>query len=243
MDRPFGLPYFVLLVTRTSGQFQIGPASFSVSPGSALLFAPGTAYAYGNHGGDYVDDWIHFDIDPDFPFRQNLLSMSNVPFPVENQSFFSRCIRQLLWEAEYTPSQYADDNISALCTLLFNHLEASFAAKDQIKAATSLQKQMLGLRMMIRENLSQEHRISLYAKKLNISESYFQMLYKEIFHVTFGQDLILMRVEQAKFLLTSTALSAGEIAGQCGYANEVHFYRQFKKMTGMTPHCYRKTTV
>lgn len=60
------------------------------------------------------------------------------------------------------------------------------------------------------------------------------------FGQSFQQDLILMRVTRARFNLSTSNLSLSQIAELCGYNNEVHFYRQFKKLTGVTPAQYRK---
>ena len=77
------------------------------------------------------------------------------------------------------------------------------------------------------------------ADTLHISPSYFQALYKDYFGVPFKTDLINMRLEYAKRLIEETTLPFEEIAYQCGYTNEIHFYRQFKAKIGMTPREYR----
>lgn len=96
------------------------------------------------------------------------------------------------------------------------------------------------LHLEISNSLEQKHSIARCAKQLNISESYFQLIYKRLFGVSFQQDLILMRVTRARFNLSTSNLSLSQIAEFCGYNNEVHFYRQFKKLTGVTPAQYRK---
>ena len=47
-------------------------------------------------------------------------------------------------------------------------------------------------------------------------------------------------MEKAKQLLTYTDLRIREIADQCGYQNESHFMRQFKKNNGVTPTVFRR---
>ncbi|MDE6132852.1 MAG: AraC family transcriptional regulator [Oscillospiraceae bacterium] len=73
-----------------------------------------------------------------------------------------------------------------------------------------------------------------------MSESYFQELYKNIFGVSCGADVITNRIETAKILLSNTSSSMEEIASMCGYNSIVHFSRQFKQMTGFAPNGYRK---
>ncbi len=76
---------------------------------------------------------------------------------------------------------------------------------------------------------------------LEINPSYFQCLYKQFFNVAFQSDIINIRIDYAKELITSTTMTLEQIAYACGYSNEVHFYRQFLSKVGMTPGEYRNT--
>ena len=58
---------------------------------------------------------------------------------------------------------------------------------------------------------------------------------------TFKQDIIQSRIKRAKYLLRNENNTIKEISDICGYNNEEHFLRQFKKTTGVTPSDYRKT--
>ena len=52
------------------------------------------------------------------------------------------------------------------------------------------------------------------------------------------QYLLQQRVEQAKQLLTQDD-SISCIALDCGFANQTHLTKVFRRMTGMTPKAYR----
>ena len=77
------------------------------------------------------------------------------------------------------------------------------------------------------------------AKRLNISKSYVQKLYKEHFGISYIDDLIDSRIGMAKQLLTTTDLRISEVASSCGYQNATHFMRQFKDKTGVSPSEFR----
>ena len=49
-----------------------------------------------------------------------------------------------------------------------------------------------------------------------------------------------LRIETAKRLLTTTALSINEIAMEVGYYNANSFIRRFKQVTDLTPGRYRQ---
>ena len=78
------------------------------------------------------------------------------------------------------------------------------------------------------------------SESLYISISHFQHLYKEFFDVSCQTDIINARIRLAEFYLSTTDLSVKEIADLCGYENELHFMRQFKKITKNTPTECRK---
>lgn len=53
------------------------------------------------------------------------------------------------------------------------------------------------------------------------------------------KDLIQARIESSKFYLRTSDLPVEAVAHCCGYESELHYMRQFKKMTGLTPTQYR----
>ena len=215
MSRPKGLPHFILLVVRSHGSFDIGSEHFSVEPPQIIILAPHTPNYYGNPDGDYIDDWLHFDTDE------------------------PKLIERLL-ELYFGQPDFMDENMRALFTFLLNSLSTAHATFQSHANITPLENQLKQLHLEISNSLEQKHSIARCAKQLNISESYFQLIYKKLFGVSFQQDLILMRVTRARFNLSTSNLSLSQIAELCGYNNEVHFYRQFKKLTGVTPAYYRK---
>ena len=74
----------------------------------------------------------------------------------------------------------------------------------------------------------------------SIKSSHFQHLYKQFFDTTCIQDIIRARIRYAQLYLCISEMTVSSLAAFCGYDNELHFMRQFKKVTGMTPSQYRK---
>jgi two-component system response regulator YesN len=64
-----------------------------------------------------------------------------------------------------------------------------------------------------------------------------------LFHTKFGQTLCsyiaAARIDQAKELLLHSSFSILEISERMGYSSTSYFYKQFKKITGLTPQQYR----
>lgn len=78
------------------------------------------------------------------------------------------------------------------------------------------------------------------AEYVHISPSYLQHLYRELFGISCIQEVIQARLNTARFYLRTTDISVQSISVLCGYENELHFMRQFKKFTDMTPSQYRQ---
>ncbi len=77
------------------------------------------------------------------------------------------------------------------------------------------------------------------ASRVNLSKSYFQHIYKELFGCSVVSDMINGRLEYAKYLLQNSSLSIAAISKMCGYENDTHFMRQFKRFVGVTPSQFR----
>ncbi len=76
-------------------------------------------------------------------------------------------------------------------------------------------------------------------RDFHLSYGHFRATYKELFGVSFHQDLISCRIALAKYLLLTTSQSLQNIAYQCGYDDDKYFLRQFRQTTGFTPNSYR----
>lgn len=77
------------------------------------------------------------------------------------------------------------------------------------------------------------------AEKIHMNPDYISFL----FHKESGQALttyiLSERVELAKKLLASSAITIQSVTEQCGFSSTSYFHKQFKRITGMTPQQYR----
>ena len=239
MSRPEGLPSYVLLNVRSQGEFHIAGNIYQIQPGTALIISPGTPYSYANPNGDYADDWLHFTVNDPEAFSR-LFPATNTPISTSSGEVYTTLIRQLLWESSYTPAPYAERNIDALFEVILNHLLAALTHADTLLPVTPYADRLRAIRLDIQNDLANTADISACARDLGISESYFQHIYTQLFGVSYQQDVIHFRIEHAKNTLLTTGLPMEQIAEICGYNSPVHFYRQFKKIAGVTPAKFRK---
>ncbi len=81
---------------------------------------------------------------------------------------------------------------------------------------------------------------SALAKECNVSEIYLRKLFTETYKLSPKQYLLDIRINKAKQLLSDDFLKINAVALQCGFTNQYHFCRIFKKKTGFTPSEYSK---
>ncbi|UQZ32571.1 DNA-binding response regulator [Paenibacillus sp. PK3_47] len=91
----------------------------------------------------------------------------------------------------------------------------------------------------ISERLNYDLGIEEVANKIGISSSYFCLLFKNRFAMTFVEYVTQQRIEAAKFMLSSSDKSIAAISSGLGYQERRYFTKVFLKQTGMTPKEYR----
>ncbi len=239
MERPHGLPYYVLLIMKTYAELEIEGVHRICKPNSALLIKPDTPYSYKNPNGEYIDDWIHFTCTAD-DLSEYGAAIFHTGFPINNTGILTTYIRQMLWESHFSVSPSKESYVDTLFRLLLNHIYEDFNT-NAIEEYNPYRYKLQRLRLEIQALPYRKYTAKEIASDLKISASYFQYLYKLFFDISFHADIINMRIEYSKELITTTDLPLEQIAYSSGYSSEVHFYRQFLSKTGMTPGEYRNT--
>ncbi len=234
MNRPVGIQEHLLLLVHTKAEFQIEDKTFTVFPGEMVLIRANTPYHYHPLEGHYVDDWFHFLADPSEDQELEGLFNKNISFA--NPSRVANYLLQLLWEF----TEKSQDNCQLLLTLIFNHARAAVENQKTGQGYSPYLARMQELRLRLLSDPTGPVDVEKISKDLGISVSYFEHLYRDFFHTSFRKDFISMRINYAKELLSGTPDTLETIAHICGYQNQVHFHRQFKKITGITPTTYRQ---
>jgi Response regulator containing CheY-like receiver domain and AraC-type DNA-binding domain len=75
---------------------------------------------------------------------------------------------------------------------------------------------------------------------INMSPAYLSKQFKKTYQQNFIEFLINYRVDKARELLKSGLYTAHEVSAMVGIKDEKHFFRTFKKVTGVTPGTYKR---
>lgn len=72
-----------------------------------------------------------------------------------------------------------------------------------------------------------------------LNRSYFSKLFRDNMDCPPQEFLIRLRLSKAVELMKTTNSSIGDISALCGYPNQLHFSRAFKKRYGISPREWR----
>jgi AraC family transcriptional regulator len=92
----------------------------------------------------------------------------------------------------------------------------------------------------IQAHLMEKLSVEEISANAGYSASYFSHMFAEETGMSPYQFVVKSRVEHAQQLLKTTRLAVQEIAFQCGFNSAANFCYTFRRMTGISPHEYRK---
>lgn len=97
----------------------------------------------------------------------------------------------------------------------------------------------------VAERLNEEFAAPLTNEELAATEGvhpvYLAAAFRRFYHQTIGEYVQHLRIERAASLLRDQEIPLCEVAFECGFADQSHFTRVFKRVTGLTPGRYRSS--
>ncbi|MCI9644164.1 MAG: AraC family transcriptional regulator [Oscillibacter sp.] len=88
-------------------------------------------------------------------------------------------------------------------------------------------------------NYQRELSVEELADVCKLNRSYFSKLFRDSMGCPPQEFLIRLRLAKAADLMKGTRRAIGDIAARCGYPNQLHFSRAFKKRYGVSPREWR----
>jgi len=202
------------------------------SPGKILYIPKGTNYNIYSDS-EYTDNiCIDFDTAEPLNIAPFLYKPAN---PEKFKKLFSEFEAYFKLHSGSFPLGVIHGFYGILCELT-EAMRASYQPSWQLK------------RVLAAEQYIEQHftdpdiQASEIAKKANLSTRYFTEIFKEHFSVTPMKYVTEKRIKLAKQLLDAGFHSVTEIAHICGYNDIYCFSKAFKKLTGVSPTEYSRTS-
>jgi len=232
---------YLFLLIKTPARFYLNGNVCVAKPNDILLYKKGTRQYYEMIGDTYIDDFIFFECSNEedekflsqLPLKYNQLL--NLPNPLSLMNIAQNiCTEHTHYHA------FHDESIDHLMKYFLIKLNEAMNPEYSELLDHKLMERFNSLRLLFYSQPEKRWTISDMANYVQLSPSYLQKIYKQIFHVSCVSDLITSRISYARELLTTTNLSVTEIAAKCGYDSYTYFSRYFKEKCGISPLQYRK---
>lgn len=237
VSRPNGYDWYLLLLVKSPAVFIINGEEISTPANTLIIYDKNCPHEYRANGCKYKNDWIHLEFNPVF-LKEYPIKL-NTPLYIPNHYYISDLIQRIANEF-YSNNSYKNQTIEYFIQILLIKVKEQMETKTFHHQHSRIYDDLLKLRSEIYSNPGNNWSISLMADKLHVSCGYLQNAYKNTFFISCMSEVIESRITYAKELLVESDLPIREISNLCGYQNEVHFMRQFKKLTTLTPTEYRR---
>lgn len=240
MNRMHGSGDYLFLFFRSPTEVMIDGEYRKITEPSFFLYPKGKAQIYRSIGMDFVNDWMHFEIEPYNQFFERLEIPFETPVVLTDNKVITDMLADLYVEYFNVGEQH-NYIIDKKASVLFHKFSDMYRITMNGSATTNKHlKELTEIRRKIHNYEFIPEGAEQVAEMLNISTSHCQHIYKEFFGISIHQDMIRGRIEHAAALIQTTDMSISEIAAACGYENLEHFSRQFKKVKGCAPKQYRQ---
>ncbi len=236
IERPTGSGDNLLIIFKTDAYLTVNGIKKAVSADSAIVYSRSFPQYYSAKGSSFCNHWVHFELDENDCFLKSIKLPFNTIIEVADINAVENLLLQLSSE------DLSENSNKKECSDLYLRLIMAKLCETKKGSENSNihSEKLMTLRNDIYASPADKRSIADIADSLSLSPSHFQALYKAQFGVSCYDDILTARIKMAKYYLRNTALSVGRIAQLCGYENDVHFIRQFKKKTGFTAGMYRK---
>jgi AraC family transcriptional regulator len=94
----------------------------------------------------------------------------------------------------------------------------------------------------IEEHLGAKLTVEDIAAAVELSKCHFARVFKSTLGISPMAYVAARRVERAKCMMIDSAESLADIALSCGFADQSHFSRQFRRAVGVTPGQWRRSS-
>lgn len=217
--------------------YDVGDTSFDVTQGDIVWFPPGVVHsAY----SDSTNPWSFCSVG--FQLRDHTGTSTgqliNLPHRLRLPNFyrFAALLEELVHEWTSKRLAYMVRCRAIVEEILFIMIRATDQneQRQSVPHVFAIHK----VTQLIEQQPQKTFAVSDLAKRVNLSESYFRRLFKQITGYTPVQYQHWVKVNLAKDLLLSGQCNVSEAAFQLGFDNVYYFSRLFKRVAGISPSVY-----
>ncbi len=246
VDRKRFDSYLLMYIVKGEGYVVTPQEAYSFQAHQAILIDCRKPHRYGALGSlEFY--WMHFDGLCGEKYMEYLQSANHFPLELnmgtrqEVQRMFASLLRQFTSEGftEIQLGKYLTDLLTLLAVpqMISPPLSPEAFSDCLSSAAGACAKAAAYMRRNFTRPISAEETAAV----VSLSPCYFIRRFKEQYGLTPHQYLMNLRLDSARFYLSTTGKTVKEIGFACGFQSENSFCIAFKKQVGVTPTSYRNS--
>lgn len=224
--------YFCLLVNGSYWE-QYGPRRVEYTARSVVFHPPGETHCgrIGEDGGRC------FNIEMSAPWMERLQEHTRIPTEaVDRHSGELVWLALRLYRGFRSNASGSSLTVEGIALELLGELARQSRDSDPSLPAVWLRK----VEERLREEYASPLTIAGMAEDIGVNAVRLARAFRREYGEGVGDRLRRIRVQRAGKLLLNTDRSLSSIAFDVGFADQSHFTRSFKRLTGMTPGSYRE---
>lgn len=231
-DRRFP-DYAIVYVVGGAGRFrdELGHDQ-AITPGDAIVVFPQIAHSYGPEpGGDWSELYVVFD-GPVFDLwrERGLLDPARPVHRLEPVDDWLAQLRSFVQHPRPRSPHERESEVCRFLLLLTSMLGRSGRAATWVERSQSL----------LASGLDEPLALEVVAAEVGMGYETFRKRFRQELGIGPSAYRSARRLEAARALLTSTAMSHREIAASLGFRDEFHFSKRFKQWSGVPPREIRR---
>lgn len=211
------------------GSFEIGGKIYHLQSGQAFFIPPGTEMRYYPDGKEPWE-YVWFTLSGNEAKHYSDMLGFSLESPVITVKYFQKLNRSL--KRMLDTLMDGGGYFSALsCFYEIMEICTSYMPRTGIQDIKSIIDESFTLSAFSIDGLCRD---------VGISHAHLLRLFKEAYGTTIVKYVVKKRIEFACELLTSSDMSVKTVAYSCGFSDELHFMKTFKKEVGVSALAYRK---
>lgn len=230
--RPQGSGDYLFLLLKTPMKVYLDEGLIVTKENACILYTPGYCQHY-QAVHRFRNSYLHFTSEE--PLEEWL----EIPM---NQIFYPENIAQIDEKIQELQTEYITKGLQteAMCDILIQQILILAARGEQgrvirNRGEESLYQSFQQLRLEMLCHYEKPWTTEELCRSVNLEKSQFYAVYKKYFNSTPHGDLIQVRLDKAKNLLTNQGMPIQQVADFCGFSNVSHFCRYFKRQCGCSP--------
>jgi AraC family transcriptional regulator len=205
---------------------------FERAPAALVYYPPDVS-----HGEEHFTSGRHFLVEIDFKSLETVRDYGarlSEPVLLDTNSSF--------WLANRMYKEFCErDGFSGLALeSIATELLIATSRRDSHPAERRPPAWLHTVKDFLRENFSEPPGLNELAKAVDVHPTHLARVFRQFERCTVGSYIREVRIDYARQRMIGSNDSLVEIALAAGFADQTHFTRSFKRITGMTPSEFRR---